>query len=110
MVFPPLAVKHWIIPTSEATLYIGLLPLGIAFAGLFSKSGKLRLNFTLTLALVLFLGLSHDMTSTALGKTLFPFLRYARHMQLFQPFFIFFLMYFVGQGSDRLVEWSRKHG
>jgi hypothetical protein len=89
---------------SEGHLYIGILPLMLAVMGLCFSSGRFKKIFLLATAATVFLMLGGHLKMGAAGKIFFPFLVFARHMQLFQPFFILCLMYFTGQGADFLME------
>ncbi len=58
------------------------------------------------LAFVVFLMLGWHFNLGFAGKIFFPFLIFARHMQLFQPFFLLVIMYFTGQGMDTVIDRS----
>ena len=111
LVFPPLGIAGWyearLLPISECTLYIGFIPLLLVFLGLIFSRDKLKLNFAVSLFITIFLAMGGKFKLKILGDYLFPFLAFARHMQLFQPFLIFGFMYFVGQGMDVLIDMSR---
>ncbi len=93
---------------SEAFLYIGFIPLFLSIVGLlFSKQGY-RLNFTILLFSMVFLMLGERTGFNNLKNLIFPFLKYVRHMQIFAGFFLFTLMYFVGQGCDIVLDFLRK--
>ncbi|OQX88135.1 MAG: hypothetical protein B6D55_01095 [Candidatus Omnitrophica bacterium 4484_70.2] len=92
---------------SEGPLYIGIIPLLLAVMGICSSKDKWKINFLITFLVVSFLAVGGKYKLGPLGEWLFPFLRYAQNMQLFQPFIILTLMYFVGQGMDILIKWCR---
>lgn len=126
LIFPPLAIKgwrgievglnpdapagQWLKPLSECPFYIGLLPFFLAVLGAFRSREKHRLNFLILFACMPFLALGGRSLLGKAGPVIFPLLKYARNMEIFQAFFIFTLMYFVGQGADFLLEKSKKNG
>lgn len=126
LVLPPLAAKgwmgprvgaqsaflsdQWLKPLSECPFYIGLLPFCFALLGLFFSRDTYRLNFLCLALLTALLALGAGLRLGPLSNLIFPFLRYARSMEIFQPFFIFSLLYFVGQGVDACVRWGLEHG
>jgi hypothetical protein len=125
LIFPPLAIHgwmgqavgvksktmagQWVTPLSECPLYIGILPLLLAVLGLIFSPQKYKLNFFLMFFFSTLLSFGMGIKIGFIGKILFPFLLYARNMELFQPFVIFSLMYFSGQGMDAILERSRKY-
>ncbi|MFH1768416.1 MAG: hypothetical protein ABH858_04575 [Candidatus Omnitrophota bacterium] len=90
-------------PFSEAPLYIGIFPLMLAVIGMAKSKQKYKINFLVVMIVTFFLMLDGKYAMGLFGNMLFPFLKYARHMQLFQPFLIFTLIYFTGQGTDVLI-------
>lgn len=105
LVVPAIPAERWKQKGfSESTLYIGIIPLLLALAGILYSRQRLSLNFRLTGLLLVALSLELKFRLGIIGAMLFPFLYYARHMELFQPFVIFVLIYFVGQGTDILLE------
>jgi hypothetical protein len=125
LVFPPLAIKgwrglevglnsvmttgQWLKPMSECPFYVGIVPLFLALLGLFYSREKHRMNFAVMLFLTALLALNLKFRIGLLGDILFPFLKYARNMEMFQAFFIFSLAYFVGQGADIALRWGKRH-
>lgn len=125
LILPPLAIKgwrgievglnavvvtgQWLKPLSECPLYIGIFPLLFVILGLIFSRGKYRINFTIMVFLTAFLSLNLKFKIGVFGNFLFPFLKYARNMEMFQAYFIFSLMYFVGQGVDAVLGWSKRH-
>jgi len=89
---------------SEDFVSIGFFAFLLVLLGLFFGKGTLRWRFLLLAILILFLMLDGRVIFGRYANYIFPFLRFSKHMQLFQPFLIFCLMYFVGQGSDFLVD------
>jgi hypothetical protein len=126
LILPPLAIQgwrgsnlglhlekkeeQWLPPMSECPFYIGILPLLLALWGLARSRHAYRFNFFLTLFAIILLSLDLHFKINPWSHFLFPFLLYARNMEMFQPFIIFALMYFVGQGTDILLEWSKRYG
>ncbi len=108
LVSPPLAAKlwqkEWVRWLSEFPLYIGIVPFLLALFGIFFSRSVFRLNFMITLGVIGLLSLELKFWMGPVGDILFPFLRYARHMGLFQPFLVFVIVYFVGQGTDVLIQ------
>ena len=125
LVLPPLAIQgwrgsniglhmekkgdQWLPPMSECPFYIGILPLLLVFLGLMRSRHEYRLNFFLLLVATVVLSGGLHLKAGPWGNLLFPFLLYARNMEMFQPFIIFSLMYFVGKGTDALLSWSKKY-
>ncbi|MDD5070131.1 MAG: hypothetical protein PHV17_05325 [Candidatus Omnitrophica bacterium] len=89
---------------NEVPLYIGILPIFLVLLGLVSAKNSFKINFIIILGAVIFLMTGGIRFLGRFGDILFPFLKYAQHMQLFGPFFIFVLMYFLGQGCDSLID------
>jgi hypothetical protein len=109
----PVAVRGyfwgWFYPSpwlslSECFLYIGILPFLLCIAGIFLSKGKYHLNFLFALITIGLLMLGPRGGAFHLLYFLFYPLRFARHMHLFSGFFIFTLFYFVGQGTDFIID------
>lgn len=102
----PLAAKGYFFSwdISECFIYIGLLPFLLAIIGVLFTKGKYNLNFTITLILIALLMIGpKGMVHTVFYYMFYPF-RFIRHMHLFAGLFIFILLYFVGQGTDFLLD------
>ncbi|MFA5336812.1 MAG: hypothetical protein WC330_00600 [Candidatus Omnitrophota bacterium] len=102
----PLAAKGYFFgwDVSECFLYIGLFPFLLSIIGIFFSKEKYRINFLITLVTIGLLMLGPRGMIHSLFYFLFYPFRFARHMHLFSGFFIFTLMYFVGQGIDFIME------
>ena len=111
LVFPPVArgyFWHWFpvsgAALSECFLYIGIFPLVLGILGAVKSRQEYRKNFLITLVLVGLLMLGPKYGIHRLIYFLFYPLRVTRHMHLFAGFFIFTLLYFVGQGIDFVID------
>ncbi|MFA5337168.1 MAG: hypothetical protein WC330_02400 [Candidatus Omnitrophota bacterium] len=112
LVFPGLAKGYFLgwfdssdwVKISECFLYIGIIPLLLAILGIFRGKEKSRINFLITLLAIGLLMLGPKGGLHHLLYFLFYPLRLARHMHLFSTFFVFSLLYFVGQGADYILE------
>ncbi len=113
LIFSPLVnMKGMPVPPlyiSEAVLYIGIVPFVLALLALVFSRDKFKINFILMLLTLIFLSLNGRTLLGYVDAALFPFLRYARNMETFQPFFIFSLTYFVGQGMDLFLGWCKRY-
>lgn len=89
---------------SECFLYIGIIPLFLALIGILFVKTKYRINFLITLAAVGLLMLGPRGIMHSILYILFYPLHFLRHMHLFSGFFIFTLLYFVGQGCDFTID------
>lgn len=94
---------------SEGIFYIGIMPLLFALIGICFSKHNLRLNFLILLTTLIFIGLDAHRHLGALVPALLPFLAFTRHGELFQPFIIFMLVYFVSQGIDVALDWSKQY-
>jgi len=92
------------ISLSEGFLFIGFLPLILAFLGLFAAKDEFKLNFLITLCFTVFLMVGDKMLLQRLVNHVFPPFQYVRHMQLLAGFFIFNMIYFSGKGCDWLLD------
>jgi len=88
---------------SECFLYIGVFTLIICFFGMRVKS-EYRMNFILTLIITGLLTLGPKAGIHQILYFLFYPLRVTRHMHLFAGFFIFSFFYFIGQGTDFILD------
>ncbi|MEI8175839.1 MAG: hypothetical protein WCG78_03120 [Candidatus Omnitrophota bacterium] len=109
--FLPLAMKAaggWPVTFSEASLYIGILPLLFALCGIFFSRHRYRLHFLFMLAALIFLSLNGRQLFGPFAVIIFPFLKYTRNMEIFQPFILFTLVYFTAQGVDLALGWCER--
>lgn len=102
----PLAAKGYFFKwdISESFLYIGLIPFMLCFFGLFFSRGKYNINFIITLITIGLLMVGPKGAIHPLVYFLFYPFRFARHMHLFAGLFIFVLVYFLGQGTDFMID------
>jgi hypothetical protein len=91
-------------PMSEGYLYLGWIPFIFSIAGIIFSRDKFKKIFLISLAMIFFLMMGYHFRFGFSGMVFFPFLIFARHMQLFQPFFLLILVYFTGQGADLLLD------
>ncbi len=89
---------------SEAFLYIGIFPFSIGLIGMFRSKSKYNINFFIALIMIFLLMLGPKALTHHIFYVIFYPLRFARHMHLFCGFFIFTIMYFVGQGLDYILD------
>lgn len=107
LIFRDVAIKGYFaknIPLSEGFLYIGLLPLLLAFVGIVLGKSKLKPCFIFTLSCVALLMLGEKGRLQQIVNMFFPPFRYVRHMQLFAPFLLFNLVFFAAQGFDFVLD------
>ncbi|MBF0480617.1 MAG: hypothetical protein HQK81_11665 [Desulfovibrionaceae bacterium] len=88
---------------SESFLYIGLFPLCLAFLGLIRGQSVIRFPLlgTFILLCLLFLGPLTPVHSFVF--TIFPPIRFSRHMHLFGAYINFCLILFAAMGLDLLL-------
>lgn len=112
LIFPAIARGYfweWFYPSpwlsvSESFLYIGIFPFLVGLIGVFLAKGKYRINFLITLIAIFLLMLGPKAIVHYIFYIVFYPLRFARHMHIFCGFFIFTIMYFVGQGLDYVLD------
>lgn len=95
---------------SEAFLYIGLIPLFLAIAGIFYSRHKYRTGFTLALGITALLMLGLQFGLSRLFSYFFPFFFIIRNTHIFATFFIFCLVYFTCIGTDVIIERIKNPG
>jgi hypothetical protein len=89
---------------SEAFLYIGLFPLALSLIGMIFGRHRLRVNFLIVTFFLAILMLGPRAYLFQALRMIFPPFRFVRHTFLFSSFFLFSLMFFVGQGMDCVID------
>lgn len=86
---------------TEASLYIGLLPLVFVFLGIFYSNNKYKINFLAATVIIMFLmqGIFYP-----LFNDIIPFFKMIRNMHTFCYFFLFCLCFFAGTGIDVIAD------
>ncbi|MBN1354258.1 MAG: YfhO family protein [Candidatus Omnitrophica bacterium] len=114
LVNPSIAAKGYFknnsLRLSEGFLYIGIIPLLLVFLGLFASKDKWKPNFIIITLVMLALMFGQKTGFRNLLNAVFPPFKFARHTFLFSGFFIFSLMYFLGQGVDKALDGAKSMG
>lgn len=89
---------------SEAFLYIGLIPLSLAAAGILYSRHKYRSGFIFAAIVIALLMLGPKFLVLSVFSDYFPLFRIIRNTHTFGPFLVFCLAFFVCLGADLIFE------